>query len=129
MRLSRYKLHPKLLDKLTKDFYKSVLDQDNYNGLVNFGDRIFTPTELEALGKRLGILKMLRQDLSYWEIKDKIKVTNSTINKMANILKKADKRFIETLGRLVEEDKSDRLKRKESKYIKSSKQVFAKRRS
>lgn len=127
MRLSRYELHPLLYAELQNKLYRALFDQDNFEDLENLAQHIFTPTELEALGKRLEILKLLRRDLSYMEIREKVKVTNATINKMANILKKADQEFIKSLDSSLKADDEESKRQQQSKYIKGSKRLFPKK--
>jgi len=126
-RLSRYKLSPAVKENHIKDFYRSFFDQDSQSDLENFSNHLFTPTEIETFAKRIAILKRLKKGLSYWEIKDEVKVTNATITKMANILQRAAGKFIETLDKLIEDEENQKRKHREARYIKGSKQLYAKK--
>ena len=103
-RLSRHKLTPTIKQRLVDDFF-DILSDLNGNEQKNFLNNLFTPTEMETFAKRLAILKGLRSDKTYWEIKDEVKVTGSTIAKMHNILSRAGEKFLVTLDHLIDEDK------------------------
>lgn len=127
MKLSSYKLQPKLTEKYLNEFYEALYQATEKDSLVDFVDHLFTPTEIEAFAKRIAILKRLRKGLPYWEIKDEVKVTNATITRMANILQKASEHFIRLLDDLLEQDELYEKRKKESKYTKGSKKLYAKR--
>jgi len=127
VKLSSYKLLPKLKEKYINEFYEAIFESSDLEDLKGFGNHLFTPTEIEAFAKRIAILKRLRTGLSYWEIKDEVKVTNATITKMANILQKANQKFVETFDDLIKEENKQERRKKDKLYVKGSKQLYAKR--
>jgi Trp operon repressor len=126
-RLSRFKLNNNVYQKFVADFFDATYNQDSPANLQTFLKHLLTPTEIETFAKRLAILKRLRKKLSYWEINDEVKVTGATITKMSNILQRAESQFLKILDRSVERDKTAERKRKESKFVKGSKQLFSRR--
>ncbi len=127
MKLSSYNLQPKLKEKYLNEFYEALSEAAEKDSLLDFGNHLFTPTETEALAKRIAILKRLRKQLLYSEIKDEVKVTNATITRMANILQKASNHFTQLLDGLLEQDELYEKHKKESKYTKGSRKLYAKR--
>jgi len=69
-----------------------------------FLNTILTSTEKEHLGKRVEILKSLRQKVSYDKIKKSLGSTDNTIAKMSNLLKEAPPKFLRFLDELVRQD-------------------------
>lgn len=65
---------------------------------------LFSPTEKERFAKRLEILKKLRKDSSYKEIKKTLNVSDNTIAQMSNALKVASPQALKTVDRLIRED-------------------------
>lgn len=66
---------------------------------------ILSPTEIIMLSKRIEILKQLRKRYDYSNIRDNIKVTDSTIAKMSEKLQKANEAFIKILDYLIRDEK------------------------
>ncbi|OGC54168.1 hypothetical protein A2797_00055 [candidate division WWE3 bacterium RIFCSPHIGHO2_01_FULL_48_15] len=64
-----------------------------------FLEALFTPTEIKMFSKRLGALKLLFRGASYSEIDEKLHLTPTTINKMSNIIHRADDSFRRLLAK------------------------------
>lgn len=65
---------------------------------------ILSPTEIIMLSKRIEILKQLRKKYNYGDIRDNIKVTDSTIAKMSEKLQKANEIFVKILDFLIRDE-------------------------
>jgi Trp operon repressor len=65
---------------------------------------LLSPTEKERISKRLGILKELRKDTSYKNIKAAYNVSDNSIAQMSNALKEAPAEALRIIDRLVKED-------------------------
>ena len=65
---------------------------------------LLSPTEKERISKRLGILKELRKDTSYKNIKAAYNVSDNSIAQMSNALKEAPVEALRIIDRLVKED-------------------------
>ena len=82
----------------------AIVSASDVGGAQEFLDVILTPSERENLGKRLSILKKLRREIAYREIKKSLGSTDNTIAKMSNLLKEASPRFLKFLDELVRQD-------------------------
>jgi len=69
-----------------------------------FLDLLFSPTEKERVAKRFEILKKLRQQISYKEIKKILNVSDNTVAQMSNALKIASPQALKAIDRLIRED-------------------------
>lgn len=78
-----------------------LADQREVQEFLNI---LFSPTEKERLAKRLEILKKLRQEIPYKEIKKDLKVSDNTIAEMSNALKEAPPQALRTVDRMLGED-------------------------
>lgn len=99
-KVSRKPLEPKVKRKIIRDFWRGVSYLNKPAETEPFLRRLLTPTEIIMLAKRLALLKELRQKPSYAELKEKYKVTDVTIAKMANILHTAEEFFLKILDNL-----------------------------
>lgn len=64
------------------------------------GREVLTPTEVKMLSKRLAALKLLYRGESYGAIREKLKLTPTTINRISNILHRADKFLFKIISRV-----------------------------
>ena len=94
--VSRRLLSKQIKYDLINEFW-FVLGRLNRNEIELFLKDILSPTEIIILSKRIEILKQLRKKYDYGNIRDSIKVTDSTIAKMSEKLQKAGKSFIKIL--------------------------------
>lgn len=104
-KLSRFHLKPEDQRYLRAELWKDIASLDKANSVEQFLNEFFTPTETVMFAKRLEILKLLRQDYLYGEIKEFLKVTPNTIAKMNNILHLANSEFLAILDGLVRQQK------------------------
>ena len=85
-KVSRYKLDPEKRNLILNDFWSAVTLLDDKKQISNFFKSLLTHTEMEMVSKRIQIVKMLLNGRSYEEIKRTIKVTDSTIARINNLL-------------------------------------------
>ena len=102
--VSRRLLSKQIKYDLINEFW-FVLGRLNRNEIELFLKDILSPTEIIILSKRIEILKQLRKKYDYGNIRDSIKVTDSTIAKMSEKLQKAGKSFIKILDYLIRDEK------------------------
>ncbi len=125
--LSKHRLTPAIKERLANKFFESVHQRRTIEDTKIFLSHLLTPIEIETFAKRLEIFKLRRKGLTYGEIWERIKVTGATINKMTNLLLKANGKFVGFIDKLIEEDRSEEKADKESKYFKGSKQLYRRR--
>ncbi len=125
--LSKHRLRPAVRKMLINKFFKATHKHRSTEGLENYLQHLLTPVEIETFAKRLEIFKLRRERLTYGEIWERVKVTGATINKMNNVLLKGNDKFVVFIDKLIEEDKREEAREKESKYFKSSKQIYRQR--
>lgn len=113
--VSRRLLSKQIKYDLINEFW-FVLGRLNRSEIELFLKDILSPTEIIILSKRIEILKQLRKKYDYSNIRDSIKVTDSTIAKMSEKLQKAGENFLKILDYLIRDEK-----RRCENYIESRK--------
>lgn len=113
--VSRRLLSKQIKYDLINEFW-FVLGRLNRSEIELFLKDILSPTEIIILSKRIEILKQLRKKYDYSNIRDSIKVTDSTIAKVSEKLQKANENFIKILDYLIRDEK-----RRWDKHIESQK--------
>lgn len=101
-KVSRFKLNSTQKEKIVDRLWEALSLREKKE-VQEFWGRILTPTEITMLAKRIEVLKQVNRGSSYSEIRDKLKVTDNTINKMSNILHRASDAFLKILLRLDKE--------------------------
>lgn len=94
----------KMREELFSALSRAMVSTSNLDEVREFLDVVLTPTEKDHFGKRVEILKKLRQGVPYGEIKKSLRSTDNTIAKMSNLLKGASPRFLKFLDELVRQD-------------------------
>lgn len=85
-KVSRFKLDSENLSFIFNNFWSAVALLDDKKQIRDFFKSLLTHTEMQMLSKRIQIARMLLDGNSYEEIKRKVKVTDSTIARMNNLL-------------------------------------------
>lgn len=85
-KVSRFKLDSENLSIIFNNFWSAVALLDDKKQIRDFFKTLLTHTEMQMFSKRIQIAKMLVDGSSYEEIKRKVKVTDSTIARINNLL-------------------------------------------
>lgn len=85
-RVSRIRPDPKHLGFFLNNFWNLVTLLENKDQAKMFLKDLLTPTEMKMLAKRIQIAKMLLEGYNYLDIRNYVKVTDSTIARISNIL-------------------------------------------
>ncbi|PIZ41375.1 hypothetical protein COV28_00615 [candidate division WWE3 bacterium CG10_big_fil_rev_8_21_14_0_10_48_23] len=98
-KVSRRQTNPAEERQLIKEFWEDLESLDRRERL-RFLQALFTPTEIKMFSKRLGAFKLLYRRKSYNEISRKLNLTPTTINKLSNILHRADDFLLRVIAKL-----------------------------
>ena len=85
-KISRIKVDAKHLGLFLNNFWNLVTLLENKDQVASFLKDLLTHTEMKMLAKRIQIAKMLLEDYSYQAIRTYVKVTDSTIARINNVL-------------------------------------------
>ncbi len=85
-KVSRIKIDSKHMGYYINNFWSLITHLENKEQVKIFLKDLLTHTEMKMLSKRIQIAKMLLEGYTYQEIKGYVKVTDSTISKINNIL-------------------------------------------
>lgn len=85
--VSKRKLSENIEKRITEIFCESIVSLKNTNQVSSFLDEFLSPTEKLVLSKRLAIAVLLSKGYDYCSIKEILKVTSSTISKVAYFIK------------------------------------------
>jgi uncharacterized protein YerC len=88
MQTSNKRLPQKTAQSLKVQLATLLADLDSPTAVEAFLDDFLSETELSVLTKRLGILWLLDQGLSYQEIAEELKVSSATIASIAQVKEK-----------------------------------------
>ena len=88
MRLSKKKLNPISQQRALSVLLPYVKDIRITAGLENFLGMIFTNQEKEVILRRMLVIDLLRNGMSYREIERKLEISKITISKIKDILEK-----------------------------------------
>jgi len=89
-RLSRYKVDKTTEKKIIKDFCQLISSLKSPSEVQKFFEGFFTPSELLIFAKRLQAARMLKKHLSYSEISQTLKLSYSTLSRLANQFRTSD---------------------------------------
>lgn len=95
---------PKIREQTLAGLFEGLARLKTPNEAREFINLLLTPTEKERFGKRLQILKELRQAKPYKEIKEALGVTDNTIAGMSNVLKESPGGNLKILDELIRGD-------------------------
>lgn len=101
---------------LSKEVNKKIIDGlwwliaalNNQSDVDKFLGDLLTKTEKTMLAKRLAIALMLEKGRSYWEIRDVLKVSTSTILGIRHWLDQGGEGYRLAIRKLLKKEKSDR---------------------
>lgn len=85
-KVSRIKLDPKHLGFFLNNFWNLITLLENKDQVKSFLKDLLTHTEMKMFAKRIQIAKMLLEGHSYQVIRSYVKVTDSTIARVSNVL-------------------------------------------
>ncbi len=85
-KLSRIKVDPQNLGFFINNFWSLITLLENKDQVKSFLKDVLTHTEMKMFAKRIQIAKMLLEGYSYRDIRNYVKVTDTTIGKISNIL-------------------------------------------
>jgi len=94
----------KVREEVLLRLFRAVSSLKTPQKAKEFLDLLLTPTEKERVARRLSILKSLRQDATYREIRQSLGATDNSIAEMSNLLKEAPESSLESLDKLIGED-------------------------
>lgn len=89
-RLSRYKVDKITKNKIIKDFCKLISSLKSPSEVQKFFEGFLTPSELLIFTKRFQAARMLKKHLSYGEISRMLKLSYSTLSRLANQFRTSD---------------------------------------
>jgi uncharacterized protein YerC len=79
MQTSKQKINPVLERQLSKTFFQLVTDLQSVTDAEQVLKVVLTPSELEAVSKRLAIAYFLTKGRNYENIKQNLKVSSATV--------------------------------------------------
>ena len=85
-KISRKKVDPVHLGFFINNFWNSITLLEDKNQVKSFLKDLLSHTEMKMFAKRIQIAKMLLEGHGYEVIKNQVKVTDSTIAKISNML-------------------------------------------
>lgn len=85
-RISRIKVDPQHLLFFLNNFWNLITLLENKDQVKDFLKDLLTHTEMKMFAKRIQIAKMLLEGYNYQAIRKYVKVTDSTIARISNLL-------------------------------------------
>lgn len=85
-RISRIKVDPQHLHFFLNNFWNLITLLENKDQVKDFLKDLLTHTEMKMFAKRIQIAKMLLEGYNYQAIRKYVKVTDSTIARISNLL-------------------------------------------
>ncbi len=102
-KISHNPLKPYVKSDILREFW-ATLGELQTTSVTQFLKEILSPTEVLMIAKRLAIIRALRENIDYATIRREYKVTDATIAKMNNVLRKADDNFLKILDYLLKRE-------------------------
>ncbi|HVF69572.1 MAG TPA: Trp family transcriptional regulator [Xanthomonadales bacterium] len=112
-KISRLKVDPQQLGFFMNNFWSLITLLEDKDQVKSFLKDLLTHTEMKMFAKRIQIAKMLLEGYSYQDIRGYVKVTDSTISKISNLLSVDGaglKTAIKYLHRIEEQIENNRMK-------------------
>lgn len=103
--VSKYLLDKDVEARIFEVFFQTLANLTTSSQVKEFLFDLLSPTERTMLSKRLAIAVMLEKGYSYEEIKDVLKVSGGTIQKISNWLKYEGKAFRKVAKKLLPREK------------------------
>ncbi len=85
-KISRIKVEPRHLGFFLNNFWSLITLLENKDQVKSFLKDLLTHTEMKMFAKRIQIAKMLLEGYRYNDIRNYVKVTDSTIARISNML-------------------------------------------
>lgn len=85
-KISRIKVDPQHLHFFLNNFWNLITLLENKDQVKDFLKDLLTHTEMKMFAKRIQIAKMLLEGYNYQTIRKYVKVTDSTIARISNLL-------------------------------------------
>lgn len=128
--LSKYPLRQLVKSEIVTNFHWLIAHLTRENEIDKFLDDFLTETEKVMLAKRLAIAMMLEKGYSYFDIRDTLKVSTSTILRISHWLEKGGIGYRIALRKLSQKEKLNAFWQEISEFIEMigrGKRVFPKR--
>lgn len=115
-RLSLVPVEAKRMAYFISNLWNTITLIESREEAVLFLKELLTPTEIRMLAKRIQIAKMLQEGYKYEDIRNHVRVTDSTISSVNNQLQYRDGGYIKIIERLIklEIKRQERLEGKKS---------------
>lgn len=97
-KISRIRVDPRHMSFFLHNFWNLITLLEDKEQVKNFLKDLLTPTEMKMLAKRIQIAKMLIEGHDYRAIRNYVRVTDTTIAKISNILATSNEGLIKAIG-------------------------------
>lgn len=87
-----YSMDKKEKQGIIDDLFEIFVELKTKNEVFSFLLGLFTPSEVVMIARRIQVVKMIIDEKSYDEIREKLKVSNQTITKMEHWLRGDDEK-------------------------------------
>lgn len=117
MQKSSKRLNPKIKKAIFESLYQVVADLKNKKEVRAFLKDFLSEIEKEAIAKRLAIFLFLKKGMSYDEIKEKLKVSSTTIASLKEQFTKGSEGLRITFEKIEAEEWAERWNKKLKKIF------------
>ncbi|MDO8639268.1 MAG: YerC/YecD family TrpR-related protein [Candidatus Daviesbacteria bacterium] len=100
-KISSIPIQAKRMGIFISNLWNAITLIENKNETTDFFKALLTPTEIRMMAKRVQIAKMLIKGYKYEDIRNFIRVTDSTISSVNNQLQFGNGGYIKTIERLI----------------------------
>lgn len=100
-KISSIPIQAKRMGIFISNLWSAIALIENRNETTDFFKTLLTPTEIRMMAKRVQIAKMLMEGYKYEDIRNFIRVTDSTISSVNNQLQFGDGGYLKTIERLI----------------------------
>lgn len=118
-KLSRWKVEPEKMALFLDDFWSAVASLESKQEAQAFFNQFLTHTERKMFAKRFQVIMMLLAGFDYTSIKNRVRVTDSTIAKMNNWIEENRETLITIAQRILslKRKKQEGFKKGSSRHI------------
>lgn len=107
-KISRKKLSGDKMGLLIEQLWRAFASLKNKEEVHDFLHDILTHTEIQMLAKRLQVVMLLEEGLTYKQIKDILNISEATISKIQNWRQAFGRGYKTVIDRLAEQKKRGR---------------------
>ncbi len=100
-KISSIPVETKRMSIFISNLWNAITLIENRNETAEFFKSLLTPTEIRMMAKRVQIAKMLLNGYKYVDIRNFVRVTDSTISSVNNQLQFGNGGYIKTIERLI----------------------------